>query len=64
MDVSAAGNVTAQNLHVPADSVGSYHVNLSADVEPDAPRDIVFKLEAHNQTVSDSYDAKFITKRK
>jgi cytochrome c oxidase accessory protein FixG len=64
MDVSAAGNVTAQNLYVPADSVGSYHVNLSADVEPDAPRDIVFKLEDHNQTVSDSYDAKFITKRK
>jgi cytochrome c oxidase accessory protein FixG len=64
IDVSAAGDIDADSLYVPADSVGSYHVNIRADVSPAAPRDILFVLEDHDGKVRDEYDAKFITKRK
>ena len=63
LDVSAAGDIDAKSLYVPADSVGSYHVNLRADVSPAPPRDIDFILEDHGQTVRDKYDAKFITQK-
>ena len=63
VDVSAAGNITADNLYVPADSVGSYHINLSTDLPPAAPRDIKLILEDHGKTVRDEYYAKFITER-
>ncbi|MCD8496719.1 MAG: cytochrome c oxidase accessory protein CcoG [Alphaproteobacteria bacterium] len=64
IDVSAAGDVGADNLFVPADSVGSYHINLHAHVPPDEPRDIKFILEDREKTIRTDYDAKFITKRK
>ena len=64
IDVSAAGDIDADSLYVPADSVSSYHINIRSNVDPDAPRDIVFTLEDHDQEVRDTYDAKFITKRK
>ncbi|MEC7029025.1 MAG: cytochrome c oxidase accessory protein CcoG [Pseudomonadota bacterium] len=63
IDVSAAGEITADNLYVPADSVGSYHVNLRSNLPPAEPRDIKFILEDHGKTVRDDYDAKFVTKR-
>ncbi len=46
---------------MPADSVGSYHVFVSANVEPASPRDIVFTLS--DGEVEDSYDAVFISGR-
>lgn len=64
LSVKAAGNITADELTVPADSVGAYHVFVSANVKPDEARDIVFTLRSSDGTMEDSYDSKFITQRK
>ena len=61
--VKAAGDISANELSVPADSVGSYHVLVSADIEPSAPRKIHFTLQAQNTDMQDSYNAKFISRR-
>lgn len=61
--VKAAGEISASELSVPADSVGSYHVLVSADIEPSEPRKIRFILQAQDGDMQDSYDAKFITRR-
>lgn len=61
IEVKAAGDVSADNLYVPADSVGTYHVFVSADVEPDRPRDVTFTLQGDG--VKDEYETVFITRR-
>lgn len=61
IQVKAAGNVGASNLYVPADSVGTYHIFVSSNVKPSAPRDIVFTLR--DDDVEDIYDAVFISGR-
>lgn len=63
IDVKAAGNITASALSVPADSVGSYHVLVSANVEPSGPRNITFTLRSDDGELEDSYESKFVTKR-
>jgi cytochrome c oxidase accessory protein FixG len=62
IDVKAAGDVDADNLYVPADAVGTYHIYVSADVSPAEPRDIVFTLR--DGEMSDAYESVFITRRK
>ena len=61
IDVKAAGDTNADNLYVPADAVGTYHIYVSSDIEPSAPRDIVFTLE--DNEVSANYESIFITRR-
>ena len=61
IDVKAAGDVDTQNLYVPADSVGTYHVFVRAEVEPAAPQDINFMLR--DGDISDCYKSVFITRR-
>jgi cytochrome c oxidase accessory protein FixG len=60
IDVKAAGNANSGDLYVPADSVGTYHIFVRADVTPDAPRDIMFAL--FDDDVRDEYEAVFITR--
>lgn len=62
INVKAAGDVDAQHLYVPADSVGTYHVFVSANVQPADPRDIVFSLV--DGDLKDDYEAVFITRDK
>lgn len=59
--VKAAGDVGAKNLYVPADSVGTYHVFLSAQVSLEAPRDVVFTLTGDE--VKDEYESVFISRK-
>lgn len=61
--VKAAGDIDAEHLSVPADSVGSYHIFVSAPVEPDAPRDVTFILRSHEGGMEDTYTSTFVTKR-
>ncbi|MEZ5815206.1 MAG: cytochrome c oxidase accessory protein CcoG [Alphaproteobacteria bacterium] len=61
IEVKAAGDIGADNLYVPADSVGTYHVFVSADVKPDKPRDIIFTLK--DGEVEDRYKAVFISRK-
>ncbi len=61
IEVKAAGNISAETLFVPADSVGSYHILVSANVEPAAPRDLEFILS--DGEVSDHYESVFISRK-
>lgn len=61
--VKAAGDISADALSVPADSVGSYHVFVSAPTKPAPPRDINFVLETPDGTIRDTYQSRFITQR-
>lgn len=61
--VKAAGDISADALGVAADSVGSYHVLITAPVVPDAPREVTFTLESVDGTLKDSYKATFVSKR-
>lgn len=63
IDVKAAGEVTDQNLTVPADEVGSYHIFVRAKTEPDMPRDIVFTLTDTQDGNSVTYQSIFITQK-
>jgi len=61
--VKAAGDIGANELSVPADSVGSYHVLVSADIPPAAPRKIRFILQTQSGDMTDSYESRFISRR-
>ncbi len=63
IDVKAAGEISADNLYVLADSVGTYHINLRADVSPDAVQDISFILEDTQSEERDEYVSIFVTRR-
>ena len=63
IDVKAAGDVDANDLYVPADSLGSYHVYLKADVEPAPPREITLNLKSNEKDIADAYETVFITKQ-
>lgn len=62
IDVKAAGDTNAENLYVPADSVGTFHVFVSADLTPRPPVDIHFELK--DGALTDTYDSVFITRNK
>ncbi|MCB1531961.1 MAG: cytochrome c oxidase accessory protein CcoG [Alphaproteobacteria bacterium] len=61
LDVKGAGETNAQNIFVPADSVGSYHIYVSADVEPADPRPITFTLR--DDEVGDTYEGMFVSRK-
>lgn len=63
ISVKAAGNIGADALSVPADSVGSYHVFVATDVAPDVPRDITFTLRSVDGSMSDRYNSSFVSRR-
>lgn len=60
VDVKAAGKTTIDNLYVPADSVGTYHVFVSANVPPAEARPVTFTLKSDE--LQDEYEAMFITR--
>ncbi len=62
IEVKAAGDISANNLYVPADSVGTFHVFISSDVDVAPDRDIIFKLKSGD--IEDTYTASFITRNK
>ncbi len=61
IDVKAAGDASKDKLYVPADSVGSYHFYVHADVEAGPPRDITFTLK--DGEITDTYESVFITRK-
>lgn len=63
IEVKAAGDMNSNNLYVPADSVGTYRIFVSAQIEPDQPRDIIFTLKSQNNRMSDDYDSVFISQQ-
>ena len=62
IEVKAAGDVGENNLYVPADSVGTYHVFVSAQVSPGDPHDVLFTLT--DNEVKDEYETVFISRKK
>ena len=63
IDVKGAGRMNKNSLYVPADSVGSYHLYLSANLEPSKRRDIIFTLVDETGKLSSSYDSVFVTQK-
>lgn len=63
IEVKAAGDIDADHLNVPADSVGSYHVFVSATTQPSKPKDVVFTLRSHDGSKEDSYISNFVSQR-
>lgn len=63
INVGATGYIDSETLYVPADSVGSYHLFVSADVEPAKPRDITFTLTEQGGVLKDEYESFFISRR-
>lgn len=62
IEVKAAGEADKNKLHVPADSVGSYHVYVSSFAEPGKPREITFNIQDQSGKYKDSYTSKFVTR--
>ncbi len=62
--VKSAGDITVDNLYVAADSVGTYHIFVSADISPSPPRDIIFNIIDSNLELSDEYKSTFISKKR
>jgi len=61
VNVKAAGDVFAHSLYVPADSVGSYRVFVSALAKHGTPRNIQFVLR--DGDIEDNYESVFITRK-
>lgn len=61
IEVRAAKGIDSENIYVPADSVGTYHIFVIADVDGAEPRNITFTLK--DEDVQDTYQSKFITRR-
>ncbi len=61
--VKSAGDVKAEKLFVPADSVGSYHILIKADVDAGPRRPVTLKLEDYASDIEDSYESIFVTQR-
>ncbi len=65
IEVKAAGNASADNLYVMAGDVAKFHVYVSAVVEPDKAREIIFTLEDKDGAgTKDTYIAKFISEKR
>lgn len=62
MDVRAAGQIDINNLYVAADSVGTYHINLKANVPPASARKITFTLKDNANDYIDKYDSIFFSR--
>ena len=63
INVSAAGNISTNNIKVEADSVGHYKVYVQAPVKPQAPKPFNFTLTDNKNGNSVSYQSKFVTQR-
>ncbi len=64
LQVKAAGDVSPDHLFVHADSVGTFHVFVSADVTPAEPRPVYFRVEDKDSDRHDDYESVFVTRRK
>ena len=64
LNVRAAGEISAETLFVPADSVGHYHIFLESAVQSGEPKEITFQLHDKDSDLSDDYESVFITQRK
>lgn len=63
IDINSAGDITSDTIYVKADSVGTYHINVHADVLPSDVREIEFVLQDIVGKSSARYDSIFVTRR-
>ncbi len=64
IEVKSANDVNADNLYVAGDSVGTYRVFVSANVEPAPPRDITFSIVDNSSDLFDNYESVFISSKR
>ncbi len=63
VDINSAGDITSDTIYVKPDSVGTYHINVHADVLPSDVREIEFVLQDVVGKNSARYDSIFVTRR-
>lgn len=63
LSVKGAGEVSAEDLYVPADSVGAYHVFVSAPKQEEERKNVSFALKSRDGKMEDTYESIFISKR-
>ncbi|MCB1680917.1 MAG: cytochrome c oxidase accessory protein CcoG [Alphaproteobacteria bacterium] len=63
VDVKGAGDLTPDSLYVQADSVGEFHIFVSAPVKPGEARPVVFTLTDNTTEKQDVYESVFISER-
>ena len=63
VDVKGAGDLTPDSLYVQADSVGEFHIFVSAPVKPGEARPVVFTLTDNATEKQDVYESVFISER-
>lgn len=64
IDIQSAGDVRSNNLMVPANSVGTYKVMLSAATDTAEPKDITFILRDNVSERTALYDSIFVSAKK
>ncbi len=63
MTLNSAGNITTDNIYVPADSVGKYKVFVQAPKPAEGHKDIIFTLKDLSDGTVDEYQSRFVSKR-
>jgi cytochrome c oxidase accessory protein FixG len=61
--VKSAGDVEASDLYVEADSVGQFHIFVSAMEDKGKPKDVVFRLVDSDTGFEADYESVFMTER-
>lgn len=63
LNVNAAGDMGVDDLYVGANSVGTYRINVKADIMPGPSRPIKFILKDNDSDAMDEYDSFFLSER-
>ncbi len=63
VEIQGAGDLTSESLYVEADSIGHFHVFVTAKVEAGAPRPVVFSLSEQDTGALSVYESIFVSER-
>lgn len=61
INIRAAGNVTQESLFVPADTVKSYHVFVTAPPQTESTQDVMFTLKDNQTGQETTYESMFMS---
>jgi polyferredoxin len=61
--INTAGHMDTDNINVAADSVGQYRIFVESAIEPQKPKEIIFKLVDIKDKTNVSYETMFISER-
>lgn len=63
LEIQGAGDLTSDRLYVEADSIGNFHIFVTAKVEAGPPRPVVFSLSEKDSGALSAYESIFVSER-